>query len=62
MLDERRGVLAGATFTGPETAELVHAATIALVGELPLERLRHAIPVFPTRSEVWLKLFETYGL
>ena len=56
-----RGVLAGATFTGPETAELLHAATIALVGELPLDRLRHAIPAFPTRSEVWLRLLDAAG-
>jgi pyruvate/2-oxoglutarate dehydrogenase complex dihydrolipoamide dehydrogenase (E3) component len=62
VLDERRGVIAGATFTGPETAEMLHAATIALVGELPLERLRHAIPCFPTRSELWLQLLEKAGV
>ena len=61
VVDERRSVLAGATFTGPETAELLHAATIALVGELPLDRLRHAIPAFPTRSEVWLRLLDAAG-
>jgi dihydrolipoamide dehydrogenase len=62
VLDERRGVLAGATFTGPETAELLHAATIAFVGEVPLERLRHAIPTFPTRTEVWLALLDLAGI
>jgi len=55
-------VVAGATFTGPETAELLHAATIAFVGEVPLERLRHAIPTFPTRTEVWLALLDLAGI
>jgi pyruvate/2-oxoglutarate dehydrogenase complex dihydrolipoamide dehydrogenase (E3) component len=62
VVDEKRRVLVGATFVGPETAEWVHAATIAVVGEVPLERLWHAVPSFPTRSEVWLKLMEEYGL
>jgi len=62
VIDEERRMLVGATFTGAEVAELLHAATIAVVGELPLERLRHAIPSFPTRSEVWLQLLEAYGL
>jgi len=56
VLDRDRRVLVGATFTGFEVAELLHAATIAMVGEVPVERLRHAIPSFPTRSEVWLRL------
>ena len=62
VVDEDRRVLAGATFTGVEVAEQLHAATIAIVGEVPLERLWHAVPCFPTRSEVWLKLLEEYGL
>jgi pyruvate/2-oxoglutarate dehydrogenase complex dihydrolipoamide dehydrogenase (E3) component len=62
VVDERRGILAGATFTGPEVAEFLHAATIAVVAEVPLGRLWHAVPSFPTRSEVWLKLLEEYGL
>ena len=62
VVDEDRGVLVGATFVGPETAESIHAATIAIVGEVPLERLWHSVPAFPTRSEVWLKLLEKYGL
>ena len=62
VVDEDRRVLVGATFVGPETAEFVHAATIAVVGEVPLERLWHAVPSFPTRSEVWLDLMEEYGL
>ena len=56
-----RGVIVGATFTGFEVAEMLHAATIAVVGEVPLERLAHAVPCFPTRSELWLKLLEAAG-
>jgi len=62
VVDVDRGVVAGATFVGPEIADFLHAATIAVVGEVPLERLAHAVPSFPTRSEVWLKLLEAYGL
>ena len=62
VVDEDRRVIVGATFTGPEVAEFVHAATIAVVGEVPLERLFHAIPAFPTRSEVWLYLLEALGV
>jgi pyruvate/2-oxoglutarate dehydrogenase complex dihydrolipoamide dehydrogenase (E3) component len=56
VVDEQREVIIGATFSGPEIAETLHAATIAIVGEVPLRRLIHAMPAFPTRSEVWLKL------
>jgi pyruvate/2-oxoglutarate dehydrogenase complex dihydrolipoamide dehydrogenase (E3) component len=52
----------GATFTGPGVQELLHSATVAVAGEVPLERLWHAVPSFPTLSEVWLRLLETYGL
>ena len=62
VVDEARRVVVGATFTGPDTQEMVHAATIAIVGEVPLERLWHAVPSFPTVSEVWLRLLEEYGL
>jgi len=62
VVDERRQVLVGATFAGPGTAELLHAATVAIVGEVPLRRLWHAVPSFPTISEVWLRFLETYGL
>ena len=62
VVDESRGVVVGATFTGFEVGEWLHAATIAVVGEVPLDRLAHAVPAFPTRSEVWLKLLESYGL
>ena len=62
LVDERRGVLVGATITGSEVVDFLHAATIAIVGEVPVERLRHAVPAFPTRSEIWLKLIEALGL
>jgi pyruvate/2-oxoglutarate dehydrogenase complex dihydrolipoamide dehydrogenase (E3) component len=62
VVDEDRRVIVGATFTGTEVAESLHAATIAVVGEVPLDRLWHAVPSFPTRSELWLNLLEGYGL
>ena len=62
VVDDSRRVIVGATFTGVEVAEWLHAATIAVVAEVPLERLVHAVPSFPTRSEIWLKLLEAYGL
>jgi len=62
VVDESRGVVIGATFTGPDVQEMLHAATIAIVGEVPLDRLWHAVPAFPTVSEVWLRLLEAYGL
>jgi pyruvate/2-oxoglutarate dehydrogenase complex dihydrolipoamide dehydrogenase (E3) component len=62
VVDDDRGVIVGATFTGPEIAEFLHAATIAVVGEVPVTRLFHAVPAFPTRSEVWLYLMEQLGV
>jgi len=62
VLDDARGGIVGATFTGPDAAELLHAATIAVVGEVTLDRLWHAVPAYPTVSEVWLRLLETAGL
>jgi pyruvate/2-oxoglutarate dehydrogenase complex dihydrolipoamide dehydrogenase (E3) component len=58
IIDRARGVLVGATITGAEIADFLHAATIAIVGEVPVARLRHAVPAFPTRSEIWLNLLE----
>ena len=55
-------MIVGATFTGAEIAEALHAATIAIIGEVTLDDLWHAVPCFPTRSELWLKLLEEYGL
>ncbi|MFI5609158.1 dihydrolipoyl dehydrogenase family protein [Amycolatopsis sp. NPDC051903] len=62
VVDTERGVVLGVTFVGPDVAELLHSATIAVVGEVPLDRLWHAVPSFPTISEVWLRLLEAYGL
>jgi pyruvate/2-oxoglutarate dehydrogenase complex dihydrolipoamide dehydrogenase (E3) component len=62
VVDEARGIVVGASFVGPEIAESLHAATIAVAAEVPLERLWHAVPTFPTRSELWLRLLERYGL
>jgi dihydrolipoamide dehydrogenase len=62
VVDETRRVVVGATFLGPVAGELLHSATIAVVGEVPLDRLWHTVPSFPTISEVWLRLLEAYGL
>jgi dihydrolipoamide dehydrogenase len=62
VVDEERRIIVGATFTGPALQELLHSATVAVVGEVPLDTLWHAVPSFPTVSEVWLRLLETYGL
>jgi pyruvate/2-oxoglutarate dehydrogenase complex dihydrolipoamide dehydrogenase (E3) component len=61
VVDEDRKVIVGFTLVGPDVAELLHAATIAVAGEVPLDRLWHAVPAFPTVSEVWLRLLEAYG-
>jgi len=58
VVDQQRRVVVGATFVGAAVAELLHSATIAVAGEVPLERLWHAVPSFPTVSEVWLRLLE----
>lgn len=62
VIDDDRRVVVGATFTGPGVEELVHAATIAIAGQVPVDTLWHAVPSFPTISEVWLRLLEAYGL
>ena len=61
IVDLDRGVLVGATFVGPDVGELLQAATIAVVGEVPLDRLWHAVPAYPTLSEVWLRWLEAFG-
>ncbi len=60
VVDEGRGVLVGVTFVGQDVAEMLHAATVAIVGEVPLARLWHAVPAYPTMNEVWLRLLEAY--
>ena len=54
-------MIVGVTFTGTEVAEWLQAATIAVVGEVPVALLRKAVPAFPTRSEVWLRLLECWS-
>ncbi|UNX54576.1 NAD(P)/FAD-dependent oxidoreductase [Georgenia sp. TF02-10] len=58
VIDDERDVVLGATFVGQEVVEMLHAATVAVVGEVPLGRLWHAVPAYPTVSEVWLRLLE----
>ncbi len=61
VVDEESGTLLGATFVGQDVAELLHSATVAVVGQVPLRRLWHAVPAYPTISEVWLRLLEADG-
>ena len=61
VVDELRGVIVGATLVGAAVAESLHAFTIAVVGEVPVKRLVHAMPAFPTRSEVWLALLADWA-
>jgi dihydrolipoamide dehydrogenase len=62
VVDGSRGVIVGATITGAEVADFLQAATMAVVAEIPLSTLRHVIPPFPTRSELWLRLLERAGV
>jgi pyruvate/2-oxoglutarate dehydrogenase complex dihydrolipoamide dehydrogenase (E3) component len=60
VVDVDHGHLLGVTFVGPGVSELLHSATIAIAGQVPIDRLWHAVPCFPTISEVWLRLLEAY--
>ena len=60
VVDEDGGYLLGVTFVGPGVEELLHSATIAVAGQVPISRLWHAVPCFPSISEVWLRLLEAY--
>jgi pyruvate/2-oxoglutarate dehydrogenase complex dihydrolipoamide dehydrogenase (E3) component len=61
VVDEKRKVILGVTFAGQDVSELLQAATFAVVGEIPLDRLWHAVPAYPTMNEIWLRLLEGYG-
>jgi pyruvate/2-oxoglutarate dehydrogenase complex dihydrolipoamide dehydrogenase (E3) component len=60
LVDKESDLIVGATITGAEVADFLQAATIALVGEVPMGRLWHATPSFPTRSEIWLYLMSKW--
>ncbi|RST17707.1 NAD(P)/FAD-dependent oxidoreductase [Streptomyces sp. WAC05374] len=60
VVDLEREILLGVTLVGPAVGELLHSATVAVAGEVPVARLWHAVPAYPTISEVWLRLLETY--
>lgn len=60
VVDADRGHLLGVTLVGPGVTEMLHSATIAVAGQVPVDRLWHAVPCFPTVSELWLKLLEAY--
>jgi pyruvate/2-oxoglutarate dehydrogenase complex dihydrolipoamide dehydrogenase (E3) component len=60
IIDEDKKIVVGATFIGPQVSELLHSATVAIVGQVPIECLWHAMPSFPTVSEVWIQLLEGY--
>jgi pyruvate/2-oxoglutarate dehydrogenase complex dihydrolipoamide dehydrogenase (E3) component len=60
VVDEDQRCLLGVTLVGPGATEILHSATIAVAGQVPIDRLWHAVPCFPTISELWLRLLETY--
>ncbi|MGW6563961.1 dihydrolipoyl dehydrogenase family protein [Streptomyces sp. NPDC054975] len=60
VVDLEREIVLGVTFVGPGIGELLHSATVAVVGEVPIARLWHAVPSYPTLSEAWLRLLEAY--
>jgi pyruvate/2-oxoglutarate dehydrogenase complex dihydrolipoamide dehydrogenase (E3) component len=62
VVDEDRHTMIGATLAGPGAGELIHAATVAVAGQVTLDQLWHAVPSYPTMSEIWLRLLEAYGL
>jgi pyruvate/2-oxoglutarate dehydrogenase complex dihydrolipoamide dehydrogenase (E3) component len=62
VVDDNSKILVGMTLAGPGVGEIIHAATIAIAGQVPLDKLWHAVPSFPTMSEIWLRLLESYGL
>ena len=62
VVNEQTKTILGMTLAGPGVGEMIHAATIAVAGQVPLDSLWHAVPSYPTISELWLRLLETYGL
>ncbi|GAA4737474.1 NAD(P)/FAD-dependent oxidoreductase [Amnibacterium soli] len=62
VIDDAKDTVIGATFAGYDVGEMLQSATIAVVGEVPVQRLWHAVPAYPTLSEIWLRLLETDGV
>ncbi|MEW2613017.1 NAD(P)/FAD-dependent oxidoreductase [Streptomyces sp. NPDC047880] len=60
VVDLEEEILRGVTLVGPGVGELIHSATVAVAGRVPISRLWHAVPSYPTISEVWLRLLEAY--
>ncbi|MEV4233438.1 NAD(P)/FAD-dependent oxidoreductase, partial [Streptomyces bobili] len=60
VVDLEEEILRGVTFVGPGVGELIHSATVAVAGQVPIARLWHAVPSYPTISEVWLRLLEAF--
>ncbi|MEY9894308.1 pyruvate/2-oxoglutarate dehydrogenase complex dihydrolipoamide dehydrogenase (E3) component [Catenulispora sp. MAP5-51] len=58
VVDRASDTLLGATFVGSGVADLLHSATVAILGRVPTNALWHAVPSYPTPSEVWLRLLE----
>jgi dihydrolipoamide dehydrogenase len=61
VIDRASDTIVGATFVGSEIADLVHAATVSIVAKVPLGAMWHAVPSYPTPTEIWLRLLETLG-
>jgi pyruvate/2-oxoglutarate dehydrogenase complex dihydrolipoamide dehydrogenase (E3) component len=61
VIDRASDTIVGATFVGSEIADLVHAATVSIIAKVPLAAMWHAVPSYPTPSEIWLRLLETLG-
>ena len=62
VIEEDKHIIVGATFIGPQVSELLHSDTVAIISQIPIDRLWHAVPSFPTVSEVWIQLLENYDL
>ncbi|WAJ44655.1 NAD(P)/FAD-dependent oxidoreductase [Mycobacterium sp. Aquia_216] len=60
VVEEDQRYLLGVTLVGSGATEMLHSATIAVAGQVPVARLWHAVPCFPTVSELWLRLLEAY--
>jgi dihydrolipoamide dehydrogenase len=62
IVDSSSNKLLGATFVGRDVEDLLHASTVAVVGGVTLDRLVHAVPSFPTMTEVYLNLIDAAGV